>query len=271
MQTANIKKFVRYIKLYILFQMENIRSMAQYRTDFLMMIFFTCFSQACNLGLIGMIYSNIPQVGGWTMWEIFVLYGFLLFSEGFINFFFQGAWKITNMIHMADLDRFLLRPLPVGLQLLTAKIDFDGLNKMVLAGAVFTIGFCKCDTEWDTCKVLLFLFFLAGACIIRVCMIWIASCLSFWMEGKKNSLNYFMISLGEMAKYPLGIYPPFFQGIFGYLIPYAFVSYYPAGCLLEKEGAKTGAFCIPMICMIMLLLSVHILKYGLRRYESSNY
>ena len=105
-----MRKCGAYIKLYLLFQMQNIQSLAQYRTDFLIMIFFTLFSQGCNLGLIGIIYSNIPQVGGWTMWEIFLLYGFLLFSEGFINFFFQGAWKITNMIHMADLDRFLVRP-----------------------------------------------------------------------------------------------------------------------------------------------------------------
>ena len=135
-----MKKFGAYIQLYIMFQVQNIKSLAQYRTDFLMMVFFTLFSQGCNLGLICIIYSNIPQVGGWTMWEIFLLYGFLLFSEGFINFFFQGAWKITNMIHMAELDRFLVRPVPVGLQLLTAKIDFDGLNKMIIAIAVMAGG-----------------------------------------------------------------------------------------------------------------------------------
>ena len=266
-----MRKCGAYIKLYLLFQMQNIQSLAQYRTDFLIMIFFTLFSQGCNLGLIGIIYSNIPQVGGWTMWEIFLLYGFLLFSEGFINFFFQGAWKITNMIHMADLDRFLVRPVPVGLQLLTAKIDFDGLNKMIIAIAVMAVGFGRCGMEWNVLKATVFCIFLAEACVIRVCMIWIASCISFWMEGKKNSLNYFVISLGEMAKYPLVIYPPLFQGIFGYLIPYAFVSFYPVGYLLGKEGSKTGALCIPFICMAMLAVSCVVLRSGLRNYESSSY
>lgn len=97
------------------------------------------------------------------MWEIFLLYGFLLFSEGFINFFFQGAWKITNMIHMAELDRFLVRPVPVGLQLLTAKIDFDGLNKMVIAAAVLFVGFGKCEIQWDMVKILLLFVFLGGS------------------------------------------------------------------------------------------------------------
>ena len=134
------------------------------------------------------------------MWEIYLLYGFLLFSEGFINFFFQGAWKITNMIYMSDLDRFLTRPISVGLQLLTAKIDFDGLNKMVIAAALLGIGISKCEIHWTVFKGIFFLAFLAEACVIRLCMIWIASCMSFWMKSKSNSLNYFVISLGRNGK-----------------------------------------------------------------------
>lgn len=243
----------------------------QYRADFLMMIFFTFFSQGCSLGLISIIYSNIPQVGGWTMWEIYLLYGFLLFSEGFINFFFQGAWKITQMIYMSDLDRFLIRPIPVGLQLLTARIDFEGLNKMAIAVALLEIGISKCKISWTICKSILFLVFLVEACVIRLCMIWIASCMSFWMRSKRNSLNYFVISLGEMAKYPLVIYPPAFQAIFGYLIPYAFVSYYPIGYILGKEGMTAGASCIPLVCFFMVFVAYLVLKFGLRRYESSSY
>ena len=269
MEGKDNEKCKRYLKLYIQFQIQNIHSMAQYRADFLMMIFFTVFAQACNLGVVTIIYSNIPQVGGWSLWEILLLYGFLLFSEGCINFFFQGAWKISEMINKSDLDRFLVRPVPVGLQLLTARIDFDGLNKMVIAAAVLGLGISRCEIQWSISKVILFVCFLAEACAVRVCMIWIASCLSFWMEGGKNSLNFFTISLGEMAKYPLVIYPPLLQGIFGYLNPYAFVSYYPVGYLLGKGQMTLGVICMPLVCAVMISVSVLVLRRGLNRYESS--
>ena len=106
-------------------------------------------------------------------------------------------------------------------------------------------------------------------CVIRVCMIWIASCASFWMEGGKNSLNFFAISIGEMAKYPLIIYPPVLQGIFAYLIPYAFVSYYPVGYLLGKSGMRAGVRVMPAVCAVMAGVAVIVLKRGLGRYESS--
>ena len=141
----------------------------------------------------------------------------------------------------------------------------------MIAAAVHIAGFGKCEIQWDVIKVILLFVFLAEACILRVCMIWIESCISFWMEGKKNSLNYFVISLGEMAKYPMVIYPPIFQGIFGYLIPYEFVSFYPVGYLLGKEGTRAGALGISFFCVLMLAVSCMVLKRGLANYESSSY
>ena len=77
----------------------NIKSLMYYRADFLMMTFFTLLSQVSNLAVIGIIYTNIPTVGGWSVWEILLLYGYLLFSEGWVNFFFQGSWKIAQMVN----------------------------------------------------------------------------------------------------------------------------------------------------------------------------
>ena len=100
-------------------------------------------------------------------------------------------------------------------------------------------------------------------------MIWIASCMSFWIQGPKNSLNYLVLSVGEIAKYPLTIYPGLLRGIFGYIIPYAYVSYYPVSFILEKNSLKVECLLIVPVCVVMLCLSALFLKKGLQRYESS--
>ena len=69
-----IKRWKRYFVIYWKIQLQNIKSLEQYRADFFMMLFFTTLSQACNLSVIGIIYSNIPSVGGWNMWD--AVYGF---------------------------------------------------------------------------------------------------------------------------------------------------------------------------------------------------
>ena len=91
-------RYRKYFKIYRKMQEMNIKSLMYYRADFLMMTFFTLLSQVSNLAVIGIIYANIPTVGGWSVWEILLLYGYLLFSEGWVNFFFQGSWKIAQMV-----------------------------------------------------------------------------------------------------------------------------------------------------------------------------
>lgn len=264
-----IKKWKRYLIIYWKIQIQNVKSLEQYRADFLVMLFFTTLSQICNLSVIGVIYNSIPFVGGWNMWEILLLYGYLLFSEGAVNFFFQGSWKITQMINKAEIDRFLIRPIPVGLQLITAKIDFDGLNKMFIASVVLGTAIVHCTIKWSLVKIIYFILTLLAACIIRFGMIWIASCTSFWLEGRKNNLNFFILSIGEMAKYPLLIYPPFLNICFAYVIPYAFVSYLPVSYLIGKNKNLFNIFLIFVVAVFVLILSDVVLKFGMKKYESN--
>lgn len=263
-----MKKWKRYVAIYWLLQKQNMKALMEYRADFLIMMFFTVFSQVCNLAVIGIIYNNIPSIGGWSFGEVLLLYSFLLFTEGSINFFFQGAWKVTQMIHQAEIDRYIIRPLPMGLQMLTSRVDFDGLNKMGIGIAVFAYGANQCMIHWSLSKIIVLLLSLICSCLVRVCLIWIASCTSFWLEGTKNHINFLVSSIGDMAKYPLTIYPPLLKGIFAYAIPYAFISYYPVGYLLDKEGMSVGVSLLPIVLLVAFGIAQYQLKTGLARYES---
>ena len=72
------------LKLYGRLQIMNIRSITQYRADFFLMLCFTLFSQLCSLSVIGIIYTNIPQIAGWTLWEtlVFMRQKSLIASKG---------------------------------------------------------------------------------------------------------------------------------------------------------------------------------------------
>ena len=145
-------RYRKYFKIYRKMQEMNIKSLMYYRADFLMMTFFTLLSQVSNLAVIGIIYANIPTVGGWSVWEILLLYGYLLFSEGWVNFFFQGSWKIAQMVNKSEIDRFLVRPLPAGMQMAASRIDFDGLNKMIIALGILSVGIKNCKINWTIIK-----------------------------------------------------------------------------------------------------------------------
>lgn len=261
-------KLKRYIFIYTKLQYKNIRSIVEFRTDFVLMIIFTFLSQICNIIFLNLLFGSIADIAGWNMWQLLILNSLLLFSEGSVNFFFQGSWKISDLINSGELDRFLLRPIPIGLQLLTSKIDIDGLNKMILAIIIFAISSLKTSIRWHPVKIFFFPLIVINACIIRVCITWISSCLSFWMESSKNSLNYLSLTIGNIAKYPICIYPFVMRIIFLYIFPYAFVSYYPTIFLFDKVNIIPYLFISYCICILLIYISNVILKKGMERYES---
>lgn len=242
--------------------------MMKYRMDFLMMMFFTLVMQACNLFVITTIYENIDFISGWDYWEVLVLYSFLLFSEGFINLFMEGVWKTSNLINSGEIDQFMVRPLPVPLQLITCRTELDGINKMGIAILLMGISFCKKGIAFSLGEVIITVFLLLCSGVIRGTIVWSASCLSFWTKSSKNSVNFMAFSLGEAVRYPITIYPFFMKTLFGYLIPYAFVSYYPAAYMLGKIQGFHVVIGIFLVTVLSLFIAKVVYKAGVKRYES---
>ena len=75
------------------------------------------------------------------------------------------------------------------------------------------------------------------------------------------------ISLREVVKYPLSIFPVFVKNFFTFLIPFGFVGYYPACYFLGKID-KNFQILLIFIALITATLARYIWKVGIKNYES---
>lgn len=76
----------------------------------------------------------------------------------------------------------------------------------------------------------------------------------------------------NFINYPISIYAKSVQFALTFLIPYAFVNYFPSTVLLGKEasfGIPALAFGTPVLGIVLFLLSIHVFYFGVRRYEST--
>lgn len=131
-----------------------------------------------------------------------------------------------TLVNTGKLDFLLLRPMPLPIQIISYKIDFDGIINIIIASIIFIISKFILELTWNFKETIIICILLFVRSIIRICLVWCANCSVFWFESSKSSFGYFIISLGEATKYPITIYPQFLQGIFK-IIPYAFINYYP--------------------------------------------
>lgn len=96
--------------------------------------------------------------------------------------------------------------------------------------------------------------------------------LTFWF-GNVDNLHWVVGRFREVVRYPLNIYPFFIQAICTFLLPYAFINYFPSLLLFEKIGMTEGIvlFCCGIfVSALMVALPVWMFSRGLRRYESGN-
>ena len=71
-----------------------------------------------------------------------------------------------------------------------------------------------------------------------------------------------------MAQYPIGIFSKGFVIFFTFIIPYAFVNYYPLLYLLGKIDSPIYGLS-PILVIIYLIPCIIIFYLGMRRYSST--
>ena len=151
----------------------------------------------------------------------------IYFTEGVINFLFEGTWLLGQYIHSGNLDRYILRPLPIGMQVLATKINLDGFGKILISAYMMAKALSMLEVNWNLAKVGMFILFILSASIIRVCLNLSANCTCFWLKSGNTSFAHLIHTFSEFGKYPLTIFQTGIQFVLIFIIPYAFISFFP--------------------------------------------
>lgn len=263
-----MKRIRKLMKLYIKLMMQQLKCMLEYKADFIIMMIFSAFTQISGLFFIYLIFSKIPSIANWSMWEVVFMYGMIYFTEGIVTFLFEGTWLLGQLINTGNLDRYILRPLPIGMQILSMKINPDGLGKILISVCIMIKSLSMLGIPWSLSKILMLIVFIISASIIRVCLNFSANCICFWLKSSKTSLSHLIHTFSEFGKYPITIFQSGIQFVLIFIVPYAFISFFPTLYLLEKgEGAVIGLFA-PIVALLWIIIARVIFRLGLRLYDS---
>ena len=262
------KKFKRYRYLYFRYISQDLKRMLEYQLDFFIQFFSTFLMQITGLATIWGIFTQVQEIHGWSYWEIVLVYSLMYFSIGFGEIFFEGPWAINGLYHSGKLDYLLLRPLPVPFQIFASQIGLNGIGNMLTAVIVFITAWIHCSKSISLLNAVLFLFLFTVAIPIKGAIILAANCITFWTKSVGNAFGNLIHNVGEYTKYPITIYPKVIQFVVTLIVPYAFVSFFPASLLLDKGlGAKLMWFA-PVVAAYSVYLSIKLLQKGLTLYES---
>ena len=268
-----VKTVVRNIKLYFKIIGLLIRSRTTFRFDFFTQIIAIFLKEASRIAILWVILDRFQAVGGWTLWEMGVLYSMTTFINRFFLAFFGGAETIGFQVLAGELDDYLITPINPFFLLLAKHTNAwrSFYNISILLMFIFCA--VKAGVTVTAATVVVFFVFVVSASTILLSIYFLIGTISFWLL-KVEALNRLLKTLlTNYSHYPIHIYGKVLGFIFSFIIPIGFISYYPSAVLLSKIenmlfNPYLGYFS-PLIAIVFFLLSYRFWTFGLKHYCST--
>ncbi len=247
--------------------------MFEYRANFVMWFFFTIVYHGVALAALYVTMRQFPSMNGWDFRQMFFLYALWMTGHELHNTFFFTVVSVPEYVREGRFDRFLVRPLDTLFQVLTVpqQIVPDGFALAIVTLAVATV---TANVRVDWIFVLFVpLVVLGGALIDFGISLVIATC-SFWFI-RVDTLRWVVMSLEQdFTRYPISIYTRGVRIVLSFVLPFAFMNYFPATYFLQKS--ETGLHLNPAVGLLTpaigaawLVVAYAFWLVGLRHYQGT--
>jgi ABC-2 type transport system permease protein len=260
---------MRTLRLYFRLLGAHLRAMLEYERDFWIMATATVLMQVVNVVFLAALFAKVPRLNGWSLWAVVMMFGLVAVAEGVGSFFFEGMWNLAGLINTGELDYFLVRPYPVVLQTSSAAVGVNGLSNMVTGGLMIGVAVAHVDIAWSPWRVLFGVLLLACAVLIKLAINLATNAVSFWLSSPSPLFAMAVHQAGDLARFPLSIYPLALKALLGFAVPFAFVSFFPVAYLMDNGSSRRMGLLTPLVAAYCVAIALIVFRRGLRRYESA--
>ena len=246
----------------------NIESQLEYKASFIMdaisqfFVFFTYYFT------IIAIFNRFNNIKGFNVYEILLCFSIIQFGFAFTETFFRGIDKFEDLIIDGYLDRFLVRPRGILYQTLCQRIHLVKIFRLLQALIIMGIALINLNINWDITKIIvLILMIISSVLIFFGLFVLMASYCFITIQGLEVK-NLVTDGGKNLAQYPISIYKKGVVFIFTFIVPYAFINYYPLLYFLGKTNNIFYMFS-PLLVFIFLIPCLLSFKIGLKHYSST--
>lgn len=258
----------RNLRLYFTLQLVQLRAAVEYRGDFWIGIVGAMLQQATGLVFISALFSQIPEVKGWTVWNIAILYGLSMIPKGLTEFFCDGPWILRAKVNSGEFDRVLVRPVSPALQSATAIVSIHGFGQILLGIIVLWLGVSRSAMEFAWWMIPFLLVTILASTVMIGAINFVINMIGFWEPSAQSALPTMVALLIDFAKFPLDIYNMVIKGLVTIVVPYAFISYFPALLLLGKDTPwRWLGLATPVASAIVVVFTSWLWGKALNRYQ----
>lgn len=261
---------MRHVKIYKIFLIQYLKTLMEYKTDFLIGMLSFFIVQSSNIIFLYLIFQRIPSLNGWSYHQVLFVYGFSMIPRGLDHLVTDNLWMLANVkVRSGEFDKYLLRPINPLFHLLAEKFQPDAFGEVLIGGVIFRYSYLKLGLAFTGIQWLQFAVAVIAGIVIYTSIKLAGASIALWTKKSQHFL-FIVYQLSDFASYPLSIFSGFIKFILTFVFPFAFVAFIPAANLLEKNVVGYSIYSGVIAAVILWLISYQLIwKSGLKAYEST--
>lgn len=252
----------------------TVRSWFQYKVDAVLRSMAVFLRESTGIIVIYFSLLKFDSLNGWNMKETLFLFSLMFLTYGILIIFFTGLRDFGEYVRDGRFDRFLLRPRGELFQVIMSNSDwFAAIGHGGLGIALFLFTANDVGIVWNVSTVLYYGLAVAGGVLIQGAIFLVLAALNFFLINTFNLKSVFYWNLRKFMGYPISIFHKAIQSFLIYVVPLAFVNYFPAQYFLRKADMaaypEAYLYLTPVVGTGCYLLAYVFWRVSLKYYKST--
>jgi ABC-2 type transport system permease protein len=251
----------------------QVRAQLQYRASFVLDVAGTFLISFLDFLAVLVLFHNVPLLAGWSVHEVAFLYATSSVAFAFADLFIGHMDTLGQRLRMGTFDVLLVRPRGALFQLVSSDLTLRRVGRALQGLVVLVYAVWGADIPWDVGRAAMLVAMIPTGFVL-FSAVWVAGmCVIFWTTEGGEFTNAFTYGGQFLTQYPIDIYSEWMRRFLAYLIPMAFVSYFPALYVLDKEDPlglpRFLEFSSPLVAVAAAFAASLIWRAAVRHYRSA--
>ena len=264
---ANLSLLWEFLKL-------SIKQSTQFRGTWCLGVLAQFLNYGATIISLYIVILSLGEVSGWSASEMIFIYALSLLAYAIAASIFYGpCMVIGGKVLNGDLDQTLTKPMSVLVYEIASNFNIGYISHILLGFTLMAVAITKMKIHFSLIMLLFLTIIIISGALIQASMLIFASVFCFFMINGNPLLTFIVYKARNFIQYPINIYPIVIQVILTFILPYAFINFYPVVNLLGKEDLAIGGavfgWLLPIVAAALFLLSIITWNKCLKHYNSS--
>ena len=241
----------------------------QYRANLAVQLFQSAIALATGLAVLGLVFSQTPELNGWSQPELLAVFGVHILMGGVIGTVIQpNMTRLMNDVREGKLDFILTKPEDAQVLVSVREVRIWQMVDGIVGLIVLAIAIRQLETGIGLVQALTFAIALVLGGLMIYCFWLIITTGAFWII-RMDELHELFEGVYQSGRWPVTIYPGWLRISLTFLVPIAFAVTVPAEALTSRLTPETLALAAGF-AVFLLAFTRWFWRFGLRHYSGAS-